>query len=101
MGTQAVAAMLLIVFGSRIAAAAPGDGQTGMVTFPLWVLGGWLGVGAIKDAWEVRSETPAALVGVGLCMLVAVVSIAWSVRVMRKPLKDGPSQRSLENRAEE
>lgn len=34
----------LICIGSFVAISAPGDGQTGMVTFPLWLIGGALGI---------------------------------------------------------
>ena len=65
---------VLICFGSIVAIAAPGDGQTGMVTFPLWLLGGCAGVAAIVFALkEPRS------IGVLVCVAVFAAAAVGSV----------------------
>ena len=43
----AVGGSILICLGSFVAYAAPGDGQTGMVCFPLWGLGGLMGISSV------------------------------------------------------
>lgn len=75
----AVVGLLLIAFGSLIVVAAPGDGQTGMVVFPLLGIGGTLGIIAIVRAWNIRSIEPVAIVVVGTCAAIAAAFVAWAI----------------------
>jgi len=71
--TLAFVGTALICAGSFFAIVAPGDGQTGMVTFPLWVLGAVAGIVALGRAarGDARSEV---LILAG----IAIASVVWS-----------------------
>ena len=71
----AVLGTLLICGGSFFAIVAPGDGQTGMFTFPLWGLGAWAGIAALIKA---RSASDGSMRIVGCLALIALASVAWS-----------------------
>jgi hypothetical protein len=68
---------LLIGFGSLIAIGAPGDGMTGMIAFPSWILGGVAGFAAVnivRHSPEARRIWPV----VTILSAGALFSIAWS-----------------------
>ncbi len=74
----AVVAFLLVTLGSFLVGVAPGDGQTGMVAIPLWLLGAIFGVAAIFSSRD-RSATAQVRTGVLVLALLAGVSVVWSV----------------------
>jgi hypothetical protein len=72
--------LILICFGSFLAAAVPGDGQTGMIVFPLWFVGGWLGLVAINRVLTEPEAYGLRLVVVGFAILAALsVVLAYFV----------------------
>ena len=73
----AVAGAFLVCFGSMFGILAPGDGQTGMLLFPLWGAGGVLGVISIVLSWQRRAPIWQRGVIVILA-LGALVSVVWS-----------------------
>jgi len=73
----AVLATLLICAGSFFGIVAPGDGQTGMITFPLWFLGAVLGVWAIRLSLVAGSPRGHRWV-VLLLAIIAFASVVWS-----------------------
>lgn len=73
----AVIGALFIAFGSWVAYLAPGDGQTGMVCYPAWGLGGFLGIAATTRIFGrgTRSSLASKIV-VALLAIVALATIA-------------------------
>lgn len=70
---------ILFCFGSLIAIAAPGDGQTGMVVFPCWFVGGGLIVAGL--ARSVNLKTPTwGRIPIALCAFISLGSAAWSFK---------------------
>ena len=73
----AVLGTVAICLGSFVAIVAPGDGQTGMVTFPLFFLGSMLGIGSIIGFLATRPGS-----GTGWCVAalaaIAIGSVIWS-----------------------
>jgi|GEM_PF-4035239 len=63
-----------VLFGSFIAAAAPNDGQTGMVLFPMYAIGGVLGVVSLVGCWIGRVPWPTAL-AVACLLGLAIFSV--------------------------
>ena len=76
---MALVGTVLIVFGSSIGASAPGDGQTGMVMFPLWGLGGAAGISAMVIANRFPEAKRIWPVIIGLT-IISLLSIGWSFR---------------------
>jgi hypothetical protein len=69
-----ILALLFVWCGSYVAIAAPGDGQTGMVTFPAWGLGITLaGVSVAMGALKKNNRE-----FFWTCAFLAVVSVVWS-----------------------
>lgn len=67
-------ALLFVWCGSYVAILAPGDGQTGMITFPAWSLGLSLAIisavlGGLKKGNRELFWT---------CALLAALSVLWS-----------------------
>ena len=62
---------------SDLGRAAPGDGQTGMVTYPLWGLGALLGTAAIVAAIVLRSNWRYWL-AVAIFAAMAIASVVWA-----------------------
>lgn len=89
-----------IGLGSFVVIVAPGDGQTGMVAFPLWGIGALLGIGSILGLLIAK---PGRAVGgpvAGLALL-AIGSVVWSYVVcmrMESESQDSPS--NLDTQAE-
>ena len=76
-----------ICFGSIVAGTFPGDGQTGMVAFPLWLLGGALGITALLMAAfrpEDRRSLPILLVLAAL----ATGSVFWSYKASERYVEE-------------
>lgn len=69
---------IFICHGSWIAYQCPNDGQTGVVVFPLYFLGGVMGIGAISICrrYDVRWYTWTVVV---LSAVVAVGSIVLAI----------------------
>ena len=72
-----VVGAVLIGCGSFIAIQASRDGQTGMVTFPLWLLGGGAGITALILVfhWGATVADRAIVVAVSI---LAFGSVLWS-----------------------
>ncbi|MGV3617871.1 MAG: hypothetical protein ACO1SV_21305 [Fimbriimonas sp.] len=73
--TLAIGGTLLICAGSAIGMLAPGDGQTGMIVFPAWLLGGMAGLVALLLVLFDRGARPAWGI-VAICAIVAFSSVA-------------------------
>jgi hypothetical protein len=67
----------LIGLGSFIVIAAPGDGQTGMTAFPLWMFGGALGLSSLfaMRSQDLPSGARGAII---FCAVAAIVSVILS-----------------------
>ena len=80
---------LLVCWGSAIAVAAPGDGQTGAFVYALWFAGAVFGIPALQKA--VKKDSSAAKRNVvSVLALIALASVGWgiysSVTYQSKPL---------------
>ncbi len=71
----------LICAGSFFAIVAPGDGQTGMFTFPLWGLGAAAGISAFRRGGDERRA-------VLILALIAIASVGWSFVASAKYSRD-------------
>src|SRR5688572_10319598 len=77
-----------ICFGSYIGGTIPGDGQTGMVVYPCYGLGAWLGIMALvmANARAGRRARPVvwalAAIAAGSIVWMFVASEQWSQRMM-------------------
>lgn len=73
----AFGASILICLGSFFGIVAPGDGQTGMFLYPLWGIGGVLGVYAIVGVFKAHSSSVVRLIVIILAC-IALTSVIWS-----------------------
>ena len=71
----------LICFGSSIGAAAPRDGQTGMVVYPCYFLGGVASLWAILMAL-VSGITWSGVLTTAILDSIAIGSVVWCFRVV-------------------
>ena len=78
-GAYSLAAIgaLLICVGSLLIILAPGDGQTGMIAFPLWALGTLLGMVSIILCLGVKAQQVEWLI-IAICAVVAIGSVVAS-----------------------
>ena len=90
---------VLIVLGSLVAVAAPGDGQTAMVTYPLWLCGGVLGIMAIASAIVGRARRRGWVV-IGLFALIAISSVVWALVVSINYVSPNVSEQQNESQNE-
>jgi hypothetical protein len=65
-----------ILLGSLVIIAAPNDGQTGMVAFPLWAFGAAMGLIATALAIWSTVRTRWLVAGLALVSLISIV-LAW------------------------
>jgi len=74
----AVLGMLAICLGSFVGSVAPGDGQTGMIVFPLYAIGAVLGLASIWSC--VATKAPRDVwIGVLALATMAIGSVAWCI----------------------
>jgi peptidoglycan/LPS O-acetylase OafA/YrhL len=76
-----------ICFGSLVAGTFPGDGQTGMVAFPLWIVGGAFGITALLMAAFRREDRPSLLALLALAVL-AIGSVFWSYKASERYIEE-------------
>lgn len=78
-GAYSLAAIgaLLICVGSLLVILAPGDGQTGMTTFPLWALGALLGMVSVVLCLGVKAVQMEWLI-IAICAFVSIGSVVAS-----------------------
>ena len=95
----AVTGTALICFGSWTVARAPGDGQTGMVVYPLYLFGGALGIFAIIRAS--RQAVPGVVVGaIWLLAAISIASVVWGFVATMQYERERDRRRSSQTQTE-